>query len=65
MLKAFFILEIPTFLSWLIGYVEKRLNREAIVKFKIYDVTDWAINGSNKHIAQYFKKQRKPENLVS
>ena len=56
MLKAFFILEIPTFLSWLIGYVEKRLNREAIVKFKIYDVTDWAINGSNKHIAQYFEK---------
>ena len=56
MLKAFFILEILTFLSWLIGYVEKRLNREAIVKFKIYDVTDWPINSSNKHIAQYFKR---------
>ena len=31
MLKAVFVLEIVTFLSWLFGYVEKRLDEKAMV----------------------------------
>ena len=41
MLKAFFVLGIFTFLSWSFGYVEKRVDKKAMVDFKIYDVTDW------------------------
>ena len=41
-----------TFLSWLFGYVEKRLDKKAKVKFKIYDVTGWTTNNCNTHIAQ-------------
>ena len=44
MLKTFFFLEIFTFLSWLFGYVEKRLYKKAKVNFKIYDVKDWTTN---------------------
>ena len=40
MLKAFFALEICKFLSWLFGYVEKRLDKKAMVNLKIYDVKD-------------------------
>ena len=40
LLKALFVLEIITFLSWLFRYVEKRLDKKAIVIFKIYDVTE-------------------------
>ena len=40
MLKVVFVLEVFTFLSWLFGYVEKRFAEKAVVKFKIYDVTD-------------------------
>ena len=40
MLKALFILEIITFLSWLFGYVEKRLGDKAMVNCKFYDVAD-------------------------
>ena len=47
MLKALFVLEIFTFLSWLFGYVEKRLDKKAMVNFKIYDVTDWTTNNYN------------------
>ena len=52
MLKAFFFLYMFTFLSWLFGYVEKRLDKKAKVKFKIYDVTGWTTNNCNTHIAQ-------------
>ena len=45
-----------TFLSWLFGYVEERLNKKAKVNFKIYNVTDWTTNTYNTHIAQYLKK---------
>ena len=38
MIKAFFVLEIFIFLSWLFGYVEKRLDKKAMVNFKIYDI---------------------------
>ena len=35
------------------GYVEKRLDKKAIVNFKTYDVTYWIINLFNINIAQY------------
>ena len=56
MLKALLIFEILTFTSWLFGYVEKRLDKKAMVNFKVYDVTDWTTNDHNTHIAQYLKK---------
>ena len=40
MLRAFFVLHIFPFLSWLFGYVEKRIDKKAKHNFKIYDVTD-------------------------
>ena len=40
MLKALFVLGIFTFLSGVFGYVEKRLDKKAMVNYKIYDVTD-------------------------
>ena len=49
-LKALFLLEIFTFLS----YVGKRLDKKAQVIFKIYNVTNW--NTNNKRIARYLKK---------
>ena len=56
-LKALFILEIFTFLRYLLfGYVEKRLDKKAMVNFKIYDVADWATNNYNTHITQYVTK---------
>ena len=39
-LKALFVLEIITFLSWRFGYVEKQLDKKAMAIFKIYDVTE-------------------------
>ena len=56
MLKALFVLEISTFLSWLYGGVKKRLDKKAMVNFKIYDVTDGTINNYNTNIAQYLKR---------
>ena len=56
MLNTPFILEIYTVLAWIFGYVEKRLHKEAMVNFKIVDVTDWATSNYNTHIAQYLKK---------
>ena len=44
-LKAFFVIKISTFLSWLFGHVERGL-----INFKIHDVTTWL---SNTYIAQY------------
>ena len=41
MLKARFVLEIFTFLFWLFGYVEKRLDKKTTVNFKFYVITDW------------------------
>ena len=56
MLKALLIFEILTFTYWLFGYVEKRLDKKAMVNFKVDDVTDWTTNDHNTHIAQYLKK---------
>ena len=54
-LKALFVLDIFTFLFWLFGYVEKRLDKKAMVNFKIHDVKDWTTNNYNTHIAQYLQ----------
>ena len=53
-----------SFCSWLFGYVEKRLDKKAIVNFKIYGTTDWKTNNYNTHITQYVKTIRQ-WNLVS
>ena len=39
MLKVIFVLEILSFLSWRFGYVEKQLDKKAMVNFKIYEGT--------------------------
>ena len=39
-LKAFFVVERFTFLSCVLGYIEKRLDRKLMVNFKIYNVRD-------------------------
>ena len=36
--------------------VGKQLDKKAMVKFKIYDVTYWETNSYITHILQYFKK---------
>ena len=54
--KLFIVLEILTFFSWVFGYAEKRLDKKAMVNFKIFGVTGWATNIYNIHIAQYLKK---------
>ena len=56
MLKAFFILKILSFLSWLFAYVEKLLDTQGKASFKMYDVTGWTTNNYNTHSAQYLKK---------
>ena len=55
MLKTLFVLEIFLFLSWLFGYVEKRLDEETKVTFKIYDATGWTTNNYNIYV-QYLKE---------
>ena len=47
MIKTIFVLEIFAFLSWLFGYVEKRLEKKAMGIFKIYGATDWTTNNYN------------------
>ena len=57
-MKALFVYEIFTFLSWLFFvYVEKSLDKKTKVKFKIYDAIDWTTNDYNTHcpIAQEIK----------
>ena len=53
MLKTLFILKIFRFLSRLFGYAEKRLDKQAKVNLKIYDVTDWTANNHNICIYTY------------
>ena len=38
------------------GYVEKWLDKNAMVSFKLYGVTDWTANNCNAHITRYLKK---------
>ena len=54
--KALFVLKIFKFLSWLFGYVEKRLHEKDKVNFKFYDVTAWLTNSCNTYIAEYLEK---------
>ena len=49
-LKAYFIPEIFKVLSWHFGYVEKWLDKNGKVNFKILDVTDCTTNNYNTHI---------------
>ena len=56
MLKAPFVLEIFTFLSRRLGYVEKRLVKKAMVNFETYNVKDWTAGKYSRHINQYLKK---------
>ena len=63
MLKALYVLEIFTFLSWFLGYIEKRLDKKTMVNYKIYNVRGWTTN-NNTHIVQYLKKWRQPDNKV-
>ena len=56
MLKALFVLEIFSFLSWLFGYKVQRLDKEAMVNFNIDYVADWTTNNYHTHIAEYLKK---------
>ena len=52
MVKALFDLEIFRFLSWLFGYVEKALNKKAMVNFRLMT----SQTGYNTHITQYLKE---------
>ena len=63
MKNAFYFILKALFCSWyiyifvlLFGYVEKRLEKKAIVNFKTHDVKDWTTNNYNTHIAQYLQK---------
>ena len=56
MLKPLFVFEIFTILSWLFGYVKKRIDKKGLANFKIYDVTDCTTNNYNTHIGQYLRK---------
>ena len=55
-LKAFFVLKIFKFLSWLFGPVEKMGLLERLFNFKIYDVTTWLTNNHNTHIVENLTK---------
>ena len=52
--KNSFALEIFTFLSWLFGCLEKRLDKKVMVNFKIWDVTDCTTNNYKTLITQSF-----------
>ena len=49
-------LKILKFLSWIFGYVERRLDYKDKVVFKIDDVTTWLTNSCNTHITWYLMK---------
>ena len=64
MLKALFVLGIITFLSWLFGYAEKRLDKKTTVNFNTCDVTNWTTDNYNTHIIQYLKKKMQSGNGI-
>ena len=55
-LKAFSIIKIFKFLSWLFGHVEKWLDLKDKTNFKIYKVTTWDKYNPSTHTAQYLNK---------
>ena len=56
MLKTLFVFEIFRFLSWLFRYIEKQLDKKALVNLKIYHVADWTTINYNTYIVHYLKK---------
>ena len=64
MIKALFILEVFTFLSWFFGYAEKPLDKKAMVNFKIYDIIDWKTNNYNAHVPNISRKKRQTDNEI-
>ena len=59
--KAFFVLKIFNFLSWLFGHVEKTAWLERGGQFQNFYFTIWLTTNYNTHIAQYLKKWRQPD----
>ena len=55
MFKVLSVLEKFIFLSLFCGELEKLVDKEAMVDFKIFDVTDWTKNYCNARIMQYLK----------
>ena len=64
-LKTLFVLVIFTFLSYLFGYVLKRLDKKAKVNFNIYDVADWTTNKIHTLPISQEEKEIRQWNLVS
>ena len=64
MLKYLFVLEIFSFLSWVFGYVEKRLDEKAMGLCQNLWRHRLDKNNYNTHIAQYLKKQRQSDNEI-
>ena len=64
MLKALLVPEILKLLPSLFGCVEKRLDKKAMVNFKIYDVIDLTANNSNTQITQCLKKWKRSGNEI-
>ena len=48
-LERTYFLDVP----WLVGYVEKRLDKKAKTNCKTYNFTDSATNNCNTHVTQY------------
>ena len=38
------------------GYVEKWLDKKAMINFRIFDVRDRTTNNNNRHTTEYLKK---------
>ena len=55
MLKTLFVLEIFTFLSRLVSYTEKQIDKKVMVTFKIYDIADYKTNNYSTHMIVYKK----------
>ena len=65
MLKALFVFEMFTFFFSFFGFVEKRLDKKAVINFKTYEVTDWTANNYNIHINQYRKITRNKDHQAT
>ena len=51
------VLEIFIFLSWIFCYEEKRLDKKAMVNFKVYDVAELITNNYNKLLPNIFRSK--------
>ena len=52
-LKALFFLVIFSFLHQLFGYLEKQIDKKAMINFKIYDMADLRKNNYNTYCRLY------------